>query len=290
MVTRFSRFFVALSVVATCLAADNVQQLADQALKQSTVACSTVQSSADCHARYPAGCGRSSGSEYDAYLDFFKNQLIPPDSQPGDVVTPQMLQTLEAGLPAGLTSNNHRNFSAQFVNLKEGEIVQATGYLYYVQQTGAESCNCERAGPTDSDYHIGLGFDSSRVPVAKTKPRTTSASFHQLQASSMIVEITPHYRAQKEPHWTLAKLKNLYGAEIKVVGQLIADNDHYDASQDCGMQGADTTKCWRMSIWEIHPVTAFYVCGTTSGCSESDSGWIKLENWNPPHTNPEPKS
>jgi hypothetical protein len=97
----------------------------------------------------------------------------------------------------------------------------------------------------------------------------------------MIVEITPHYRAQLEPNWTLDKLQALYGKQIKVFGQLIADNDHYGTAQDCGMTNADTTQCWRMSIWEIHPVTALYVCTASGSCSENDPGWVKLEDWNP---------
>jgi hypothetical protein len=45
------------------------------------------------------------------------------------------------------------------------------------------------------------------------------------------------------------------------------------------MSGATST-CWRLSIWEIHPVTAFYVCTATGGCPTADgTGWTKLEDW-----------
>jgi hypothetical protein len=263
------------------VASDTPQQLADQALQQTAEVCQTVQSSLQCHTKYLAGCSKSAKAEYDPYLDFLKNQLVPPTSPATETLDPQKLQALENAIPTSLGPNNHRDFSSQFVKLDEGEIVQATGYLYYAEQTSAESCNCERAGPVDSDYHIGLGFDASRVAEAKTKPASGSSQFHDLQSNSMIVEITPYYRAKDEPAWTLAKLTALYGVQVKVVGQLIADNDHYLAAQDCGMKGAVASSCWRLSIWEIHPVTAFFVCSTNSDCAKTDTGWTRLEAWSP---------
>ncbi|MFZ0770608.1 MAG: hypothetical protein WCA49_22700 [Candidatus Sulfotelmatobacter sp.] len=264
------------------IASDTPQQLAVQALQQTAKVCQNIQNSQQCHTKYLAGCAKTANSEYDPYLNFFKNQLVPPTSQAAETLDPQKLQTLESATPSQLALNNHRNFSSQFVQLNEGEIVQATGYLYYAQQTSAESCNCERSGPKDSDYHIGLGFDASKVAEAKAKPTSKSTEFHDLQSNSMIVEITPYYRAKNEPSWTLAKLEALYGAQVKVVGQLIADNDHYAAAEDCGMKGSDPSSCWRLSIWEIHPVTAFYICTTGSDCATTNSGWTKLEDWNPP--------
>jgi hypothetical protein len=265
---------------AIAIASDTPQQLANQALQQTNQVCQNVQSSQQCHTKYLAGCAKSAKSDYDPYLDFLKNQLVPPTSQAADTLDPQRLQTLESETPPSLVPGNHRDFSSQFVKLKEGEIVQTTGYLYYAEQTSAESCNCERKGPEDSDYHIGLGFDAGRVAEAKTKPTSKSKEFHDLQTNSMIVEITPYYRATNEPNWTLAKLQALYGAQVKVVGQLIADNDHYASAEDCGMKGADPTSCWRLSIWEIHPVTAFYVCAN-SDCANTGTGWTRLEAWNP---------
>jgi hypothetical protein len=272
------------------IAADTPQQLADQALQQSKKVCQSLQTSQQCHTQYASGCGKTANSDYDPYLNFFKNQLVPPTSQPTETLNPQKLQTLEAGTPPKLVPNNHSTFSSQFVQLNEGEIVQATGYLYYAQQTGAESCNCERSGAKDSDFHIGLGFDASKVAEARTKPTSSSAQFHDLQSNSMIVEITPYYRAKNEPGWTLAKLEALYGTQVKVVGQLIADNDHYATGQDCGMTGADASACWRMSIWEIHPVTSFYVCTAGADCSSNDSGWTKLEDWTAPASPAQPHS
>lgn len=255
------------------------QQLANQALQQTTMVCQNVQNSQQCHQKYASGCAATVSSSYDSYLNFFKNQLAPPTSQPVDTLDPAKLEDLESKTPSALTAGNHRDFSAQFVALNEGEIVRAIGYLYYAQLTGKESTNCERSGPNDSDYHIGIGFDASRVAEAKSKPGTSTPQFLDLQAHSMIAEMTPHYRAQLEPQWALTKLQAAYGMQVMVVGQLMADNDHHSTAEDCGMSGA-TSACWRLSIWEIHPVTSFYVCTASGGCADASSpGWTKLEAW-----------
>jgi hypothetical protein len=268
-----------LSSIAIAQTTSTPQQLADQALQQTTMVCQNVQSSQQCHQTYASGCALTVTSSYDPYLNFFKNQLAPPTSQPTDTVDPARLQDLESKTPSALTSGNHRDFSARFVALNEGEIVRAIGYLYYAELTGKESTNCERSGPNDSDYHIGVGFDASRVAEAKASPGTSTPQFLDLQAHSMIAEMTPHYRAQLEPQWTLAKLKAAYGMQVMLVGQLMADNDHHSPAEDCGMSGATST-CWRLSIWEIHPVTSFSICTATGGCADANSpGWTKLEAW-----------
>jgi len=33
------------------------------------------------------------------------------------------------------------------------------GYLFFVQNTGAESTNCGLHGPGETDYHVGIGFN-----------------------------------------------------------------------------------------------------------------------------------
>jgi hypothetical protein len=277
MRTLSSLFLFAVLVIA--VAAQTPQQLADQALQQKTTGCTGVTDEQQCHAKYISGCGKTATALYDPYLDFLKDDLPPTASQPADTVDPTKLQQLEAATPAALTEGNHSTFSAEFVKLNEGEIVSTMGYLYYAMSTGAESSNCYITGTANVDFHIGIGFDASRIAEAQSKPATSSSQFLDLQAHSMIVEMTPHYRAQLEPKWALTKLQAAYGMQVKVVGQLMADNDHHSTSDDCAMSGA-TSSCWRLSIWEIHPVTSFYVCTATGGCPTADStGWTKLEDW-----------
>jgi len=254
------------------------QQLADEALKQKVVACQSVTSQAKCHSKYVAGCGRTASAKYDPYLDYFKNDLPGTDSKPAETVDLAKLTQLEKDTPGSLVEGNHNTFSKDFVKLNEGEIVEADGYLYYAESTGAESSNCYVTGAANVDIHIGIGFDAKKVAEAKSKPAAKTPKFLDLQAHSMIVEMTPHYRAQKEPKWALASLQAAYGKQVKVVGQLMADNDHHKTADDCALSGA-TPNCWRLSIWEIHPVTAFYVCTASAGCtSSSTTGWTKLED------------
>ena len=259
--------------------AQTPQQLADEALKQKIIACQGVTTVGQCHTKYIAGCGRTATSTYDPYLDYFKNDLPATTSQPAEDVDPNKLTQLEQGTPSGLVEGNHANFSSDFVKLKEGEIVQAMGYLYYAMYTRAESSNCYLTGDPNVDIHIGVGFDKSRVGEAQSKPAVNSPQFLDLQAHSMIAEMTPHYRAKFEPKWNVTRLQAAYGKQVKVVGQLVADNDHHQVSDDCALSGA-TSKCWRLSIWEIHPITAFYVCTASGGCADANStGWTKLEDW-----------
>ena len=41
-----------------------------------------------------------------------------------------------------------------------------------------------------------------------------------------MVEMTPQYRADFAPEWTIEALKKLLGKQVRVVGQLMADNEH----------------------------------------------------------------
>jgi len=93
----------------------------------------------------------------------------------------------------------------------------------------------------------------------------------------MVVEVTPHYRAQYRPTWTAAFLRQYIGRQVKVVGQLMLDNDHTVTDENCAAAGADTGTCWRMTAWEIHPVIRVYVCTTTAACPRSSSAWSLVE-------------
>ena len=101
----------------------------------------------------------------------------------------------------------------------------------------------------------------------------------QLEQPSVVVEMTPHYRAQLEPGWTIDKVQHAIGRQVMVVGQLMVDNAHFNAKDDCSFPGHDAQKCWRHAVWELHPVTQFWVCTANSGCSpNSANGWTRLEN------------
>lgn len=254
---------------------DRAHDLARQANKLETQTCEDVQTVDDCHNDYPAGCSDSENLRYDAYLNFLKDQM--PDQ--GLPVTKTLSEAdfglLDKEIPATLTKRNHAKEADDLANLGEGNIFGVIGYLYYAKQTGRESCNCELTGGLESDYHIGIGFD----PDVAAKLRSgTSTSKTDLEQSSVVVEMTPQYCEKVHPQWTLASVNNVVGEQVKVVGQLMVDNEHAAASQDCGRINSDKQKCWRASAWEIHPVTQFYVCKTNSPCANDSGDWVKLED------------
>jgi hypothetical protein len=95
-------------------------------------------------------------------------------------------------------------------------------------------------------FHIGIGFDSS---LARQVNQTTpSKPAKQLQQQSVIVEMTPHYRADfHSTDWTLANLKPALGHKVRVVGQLLVDSEHNKPADNCALKGtpAQENHCWR---------------------------------------------
>lgn len=248
--------------------------------------CEDVIDFRDCHERYPTGCTDSPHPQYDAYLNLMKNQLVPPTSQPAAFLDFAGFQNLDRKLPDGLTKGNHQKFKAELAALGEGRPYGAVGYLYYAVQTGAESCNCKLGGAEDTDFHIGIGFDAGlakQVVDRRTAHRKVEKELmKQLQQESVIVEMTPHYRFRYEPNWTIDSLKDVLGFQVKVVGQLMADNEHNVPTQNCALAGADRDSCWRGSAWELHPVTRFQVCKNAAGCAPDSADWIDLDRFQPP--------
>ena len=269
--------------------------------------CDEVVDSQDCHIRFPAGC--SAAGRYDPYLNFWKDQLIEPDAATTPVKYFTQLadyQQLDAKIPAGLKQNNQAGFQDQLQQLGEGQLYGTIGYLYYSQHTSAESSNCELSGPPGDpnygnvDYHIGIGFDpkvaqqlrSEAAAVSETSTSAASSRKHpatrptssgsgaiNLQQKSVIVEMTPHDRFQFENGiWTLENLQRANGRQVKVVGQLIVDNEHNIASQNCAIarKAADKKTCWRASVWELHPVVRFQVCPNDS-CTPESTDWVELD-------------
>jgi hypothetical protein len=270
--------------------------------------CDEVTDFQDCHSRFPTGC--SAGASYDAYLNSWKNQLIAPAtaSSPVKYFTQlQDYQGLDASIPTGLTRDNQGDFQDQLQKLGEGQLYGVIGYLYYFQHTGAESSNCDLAGPpgdpefANVDYHIGIGFNpppgaqpqadtapaanqatSARAVARKSptkKPTTSGSGASDLQHNSIIVEMTPHDRFQYENAiWTLENLQKAVGRQVKVVGQLLVDNEHNLPSQNCAIAttAAQKQTCWRGSVWELHPVVRFQVC-TTHSCAADSPSWVELD-------------
>jgi len=90
--------------------------------------------------------------------------------------------------------------------------------------------------------------------------------------------MTPYIRTQ-HPKWTFARVSALQGQQVKIVGQLMADNVHFNQNDDCGFHSA-ASGCWRSTVWEIHPITQFYVCKAAAGCTVSSptGDWTNLDD------------
>jgi hypothetical protein len=242
------------------------------------VTCEEVADFQDCHTRYPAGCSAAAG--YDPALNLLKNALIPPPGpDPIKYLARADFANLDAQVPSGLSAHNHADYESDLAKLGEGQIYGIVGYLYYAQHTGAESTNCQLTGPTSEtnlqddytnvDFHIGIGFE----PAPASAPGQ-----HSLAQNSIIVEMTPYSRFLYENSaWTLANLKKAQDKLVRVVGQLMVDSEHNVPSQNCAV--AKTTdqrnKCWRASVWELHPVVRFQVCPTTA-CTAESQDWVDL--------------
>jgi hypothetical protein len=237
-----------------------------------------------CHSEYPTGCNAS--GKYDAYLNLFKNQVSWDDPQPQKWITDlEDVTKLEDSIPSGLGKNNHSSYLQQLQALGEGKIYGLIGYLYGVKAEGKESCNCQLDPGEDNenvDFHIYVGFDpdvASKIENGTVAP----ADKREINPKSMIIEMTPHYRARFHPEWSLDAIKNHLGKQIKATGQLMVDNEHYVKSQDCGRDD-HTGSCWRASVWELHPVTDFDVCNTGQ-CTQTSANWVPIEQTASPHTN-----
>jgi len=261
---------------------DRAHTLAGQAGAAKPAACRHVKDFRDCHARYPDGCTLVSGKKkpkFDAYLNFLKNQLPDVQAATGTLSAADVADK-ESKLPAGLDPFDHGKFAGALADLGEGNIDSVVGYLYYHIPGGKETCNCKLAGEPNIDKHLGIGFDqemAQKIASGQASKGEIGAST-QVDRTSMIVEMTPAYRAQFHPNWTDARLDAAVGKQVKVVGQLIVDNDHLNVNDDCAFPGANATTCWRMSAWELHPVVAFYVCKKGTGCGDDPQDWSKLDD------------
>lgn len=237
---------------------------------------SDIEDFNDCHSDYPTGCTKA--GKYDADLNLLKNKLIRPGLDSAPVLTEADYEQIENGLPSDLGKNNRKQFASELKTLGEGQIHEVIGYLYYAKLSGSESSNCQLTGEENVDYHIGIGFDGQLAAALQNSRKLTTAQRKALTQTSVIVEMTPHYRGFFEPNWTIDAVKSNVGKQVKVLGQLVADTEHMGESQDCAFSNAPPASCWRASIWELHPVTAFFVCGRSdNNCNSNSPEWVDLE-------------
>jgi hypothetical protein len=256
--------------------------LATTAADATPVVCEDVIDSDDCHSRYPAGCN-ASGS-YDAALSFLKDRIDFPTPSAVQFLKPDNFAELEKlAAKEGVKTNDHHDHLAALAAGGEGKQFGVVGFLYPSKVEGSESSNCQLAKEAGDDaavdFHIYIGFDADIAAQLRQKKAFTGDAKKALNRQSVIVEMTPHYRAAfHEDDWTFDNIKKLLGRQVKVTGQLLLDNEHNIPSQNCGLPGANLSTCWRASAWELHPVTEFLVCNKTdASCAINGSqDWIPM--------------
>ncbi len=242
-----------------------------------------------CHERFPTGCTQA--GKYDAYVNLLKNQLIDPSStEPAGFLNLQNFEAKDTSVPDGMKKGRHIDFKGDLAKLGEGQTFAAVGFLYYAFPSGVESSNCQLPKDdeegTNVDYHIGIGFDKDTAKRLRDHPelvKNKKSIPKPLQQASVIVEMTPHFRFHFENDiWTVDNLQKAIGRQVRVVGQLILDSEHYTSGQDCAIAGtsSDRKSCWRASAWELHPVERFQVCNkSTNDCGREEStDWIELDS------------
>ena len=159
------------------------------------------------------------------------------------------------------------NLQVSAGTVREGSVVKVRGFLAEGldphANSGGESVNCKLTGTEKNDFHISIvenaGEDEFRGIVVEMIPQDRNAA------------------------WTLAKLKTIKQQKkrVLIVGALFYDNIHIvndDPSHSIGGQPK------RTSLWEVHPITRFFVCmKATNNCSATStgatSGWKPLEEF-----------
>jgi len=143
-------------------------------------------------------------------------------------------------------------------HVSEGDFVQVVGYLvglpHRPKAEGPESVNCNL---TDDGTHRNNDF---HIPIARNPGDT--------EYKGVVVEMIP----QKRPAtWKIDTIQQMARDQLQVLvrGQLMYDNKHLvnkDPQNDNGQPK-------RFSLWEVHPVTEFYVCLRTSCASDDLTQW-----------------
>ena len=143
-------------------------------------------------------------------------------------------------------------------HVSEGDFVQVVGYLVGLPQRpkaeGPESVNCNLM---DDGTHRNNDF---HIPIARNPGDT--------EYEGVVVEMIP----QKRPvAWKINGIRQMARDQLQVLvrGQLMYDNKHV-VNKD---PQNDNRQPKRFSLWEVHPVTEFYVCRRNSCASDDLTQW-----------------
>jgi hypothetical protein len=126
--------------------------------------------------------------------------------------------------------------------VSEGDLVELRGFVIKEsprpKPAGPESVNCRLKGAANNDIHIPIVEDDE-----------------DQEFFAVVVEMIPQNRPAS---WNSKKLRRAAKEDRPVIirGQLFYDNKHA-INDDPELDNGEPK---RFSLWEIHPVTEFWVC------------------------------
>jgi hypothetical protein len=139
----------------------------------------------------------------------------------------------------------------------EGDVVQLSAYLTIARDEHSESVNC--GGNDGVDIHLNVG------------PK----SVHTTEYDGVVAEMIP--QLPRPAGWDSTTLNRLAGKQVLIIGGLTYDNEHF-VNDNPAMPKTGQPK--RFALWEIHPITAFYVCPAGDGCDPAQlAQWLSLTDW-----------
>lgn len=201
-------------------------------------------------------CGIQGGGSDEAKIaeSTAKNNFCASTAN-SETITYQQLINLQAQ-----SANISKNVTdrTEIKNMGEGNYVSYVAFVkeaHYSDVTTGEAVNCNLPGNDANDIHIVLMSD----PIDSDECHSTTA------------EMSPHYRP---PSWIPDNImKASAGHPIRVRGQLFYDNSHTPCS------GNSRPNPKRASLWEVHPVYSFEICGQTKieECLGGSAQWTPLE-------------
>lgn len=142
--------------------------------------------------------------------------------------------------------------------LGEGRLAVVTGFITGEPHPNkGETVNCNLTGAADNDIHISIVRDPDNDD----------------EFDSIVVEMIPQDRPAA---WSTANLAQVAaaGRRVKVEGQLFYDSVHRVNKNPKLPKGGQPK---RFSLFELHPVSQFWVCDDDSCSINSTKGWTKLE-------------
>lgn len=158
-------------------------------------------------------------------------------------------------------TRNLKNIATFGGPMSEGDSVRLVAYVIKARDEGSESVNC--AGDDGVDIHISIG------------PKTPNVS----EYDGIVAEMIP--QLPRPVGWNTATLNRLAGKQVMLIGSLSYDNEHFVNDEPAHPKG---TQPKRFSLWEIHPITEFFVCPAGDGCDPAQlTQWQPLTAWAAAH-------